>query len=184
MTHTAECKPLTDEQRKLLYQMAELIEFRPDEFKMDSWTDSEWIQEGQANTFIVNGKEHVCGTSACLAGWACLVGGVVQPLIDDDGYIKIPSSIQHKNVKGGDFENGYGWHFENGYGWHAAPLMGVDPDHVPFYDYDLDADPQAAAEMLRHAADCGWEYAEEWRNRPEQVERFGSAAGWGPINKD
>lgn len=58
--------PLPEQQRKHVYDIAEVIEENPDQLCMQIWgLDYELYGE-----VIVNGVTHKCGTSHCIGGWS------------------------------------------------------------------------------------------------------------------
>jgi hypothetical protein len=60
--------------RKMFYQIADIIEENPERWNQDSWIDNEtgWIDSNNS-AIIYNGTEYQCGTTQCVAGWAVLL---------------------------------------------------------------------------------------------------------------
>lgn len=58
------------EGQKLLMEIADLIELEPDRHYQAQWQ----VEVMDPKSMLVKGSDTACGTTACIAGWACILG--------------------------------------------------------------------------------------------------------------
>lgn len=69
--------------RKLFYQIADIIETYPEMHDQESWIENP-VGEVSDSSIIYDGEEISCGTNQCIAGWAVIIenGGLTG--VDED----------------------------------------------------------------------------------------------------
>lgn len=69
--------------RKLFYQIADIIETYPERHDQNSWIENP-VGEVPDSSIIYDGEEISCGTNQCIAGWAVIIenGGLTG--LDED----------------------------------------------------------------------------------------------------
>jgi hypothetical protein len=62
--------------RKLLYQIADLIETYPEMHDQETWG---WSDSDKFDKVIFDGEQYKCGTAHCIAGWALVLDNDWKP---------------------------------------------------------------------------------------------------------
>lgn len=68
----------------LLEQVLELIETRPEKWNQGEWVNGDHLTEQQVKDYEA-GKYELCGTQACVAGWAMIFSNDYKPFLQKSG---------------------------------------------------------------------------------------------------
>lgn len=128
--------------RKMLYQIADVIETYPERHNQESWIENE---DGEAESSVIyNGEEISCGTTQCVAGWALVLNNKGLQAVDSssfsDEYIFADSNSSNSHSIMLD----------------AASILGLSEKdaHTLFYTTDIeDYDSFDMPRVLREIAD-------------------------------
>jgi hypothetical protein len=129
--------------RKMLYQIADVIETYPERHNQEAWIENEY---GEAESSVIyNGEEISCGTTQCVAGWALILNNKGLQAVDyssslSDEYIFADSNSSNSHSIMLD----------------AASILGLSEKdaHTLFYTTDIeDYDSFDMPRVLREIAD-------------------------------
>lgn len=111
----------------LLEKVLNLIEEKPEKWEQASWVDSRELTPGQLADMQA-GKYEMCGTTACVAGWALLLSGQYEPELSPTG--KYVISIREKATGLSLEQMDDGDDADSIYERLGAELLGLDHDQA------------------------------------------------------